>query len=791
MVAAMRVLDRKLFRDMKRLWAQSLAVALVMAAGVATMLIGLGAYYSLSETRAVYYDRAQFADIFAFAVRAPKSVAAEIRQLDGVAQVETRIVKAALLDIDGFELPATGYFISLPASGENMLNKLHLRSGRLPSPGSLQEVAISESFAQAHGFQIGSKFDAVLNGAKRRLTITAVVLSAEFIYALGPGDMMPDDRRFGIMWMREPALAGAFDLEGAFNSVTLRLLKNAVAADVVQSLDDILERYGGEGAYGREDQLSHAFLDAELQQLSAMSRILPPVFLIVTAFLINMVLARLISLEREQVGLLKAIGYRPTEIAIHYAKLVLLISCMGVGIGFAAGTWLSHGLTVLYAKFFHFPYQIFVASPRLYAAAALVSFAAALVGSMRAVAGAAALSPAIAMQPPAPPTYKRFWSGHLQPLKYLSQLTIMVLRHIIRWPVRSLLTTFGISLAIALLVSSLFSVGAINYMIDVTFDRTDRQDATFAFGEGRPAQALQEVARLPGVLAVEPYYSAVARLSNGHHAKRVAILGKPGAMDLSQVLDLELKPVELPRSGLILSEALASKLQVGRGDTVHAEFLGRNRLEADIPVVDIIQSYVGLMAFMDIQALSRLFGESPRISGVHMLLDPAKSAAFFAAVREQPALSALSLQRVSLAKFQETIAENINIQIAVYCGLATIIAFGVVYNSARIQFAERARELASLRVLGFTEYEVSRLLLLEFALLTLAAIPIGWAAGYGLAFALVQGFQSDLYRLPFIVLRSTYAYSALIVMAAVALSALIVRRRVSNLDLVSVLKTRD
>jgi putative ABC transport system permease protein len=283
----------------------------------------------------------------------------------------------------------------------------------------------------------------------------------------------------------------------------------------------------------------------------------------------------------------------------------------------------------------------------------------------------------------------------------------------------------------------------------------------------------------------------MARLSNGHLTKRVAILGKPHAMDLSRVLDLALKPVELPKSGLVLSETLANKLHLRRGDAVHVEFLGRNRLEADVPVVDIIQSYVGLMAFMDINALNRLLGESPRISGVHMLLDPAQSAAFFAKVREQPALSALALQRISLAKFQETIAENINIQIAVYCGLATIIAFGVVYNSARIHFSERARELASLRVLGFTEYEVSRLLLLEFAILTLAAIPTGWATGYGLAFVLVKGFQSDLYRLPFIMLRSTYAYSALIVMVAVAISAFIVRRRVSNLDLVSVLKTRD
>ncbi len=787
----MKALDRKLLRDMKRLWAQSLAVAFVMAAGVATMLIGLGAYNSLSETRAAYYERSQFADVFAFAVRAPKSVSAEIRQIAGVGQVETRIVRPALLDIEGFDLPATGYFTSLPASGESSLNKLHLRSGRLPEPGSLREVAVSESFANAHKFKIGSRFGAILNGAKRRLTITAIVLSAEYIYALGPGDMMPDDRRFGIVWMREPALAAAFNLEGAFNNVSLRLLKGASAADVLQSLDRILQRYGGEGAYGREDQLSHAFLDAELQQLSAMSRIMPPVFLVVSAFLINMVLSRLISLEREQIGLFKAIGYSPASIAFHYAKLVLLISAMGVAIGFAAGTWLSYGLTLLYTKFFHFPYRIFVVSPRLYAIAGLVSVTAALIGSMRSVANAAALSPAIAMQAPAPPVYRRFWSGRIQPLNHVSQLTIMVLRHIFRWPLRSLLTTLGIAFSVALLVSSLFTVGSITYMIDVTFDRADRQDSTFTFGEARPAQALQEVARLPGVLSAEPFRIVVVNLSNGHYTKRVAISGKPAAMDLSRVLDLELRPVSLPKSGLALGDTLAAKLHLKRGDIVHVEILGRNRLEADVPVIDIIQSYIGLMAFMDIHALSQLLGESPSISGVHMLLDPAQSDRFFSKVKEQPTLAAMALQRISLAKFQETIAENINIQIAVYVGLASIIAFGVVYNSARIQFAERARELASLRVLGFTQFEVSRLLLLEFALLTLAAMPIGWALGYGLALALVEGFQSDLYRLPFIMLRSTYAYSALIVMAAVAVSALVVRRRANNLDLVSVLKTRD
>jgi putative ABC transport system permease protein len=787
----MRALDKKLLRDMRRLWAQSLAVALVMAAGVATLLIGVGAQQSLFETRQTYYERSQFAHVFASVVRAPKSVMDQLRRLEGVAQAEPRIVKSALLDAEGFELPITGQFISLPAHGEPNLNKLYVRTGRLPEPGSTNEVAVNDAFAKAHRFVIGSKFGAILNGSKRQLTITGTVLSPEIIYARPPGGMMPDDLRYGVIFMREPSLAALYDFEGAFNDVSVRLMRNGDAEKISTEVDRILKRYGGEGAYARDEHPSHAFLDAELKQLKTMSRLLPPVFLVVTAFLINMVLARLISLEREQIGLLKAIGYSPSEIVAHYVKLVSLIATLGIALGFGAGTWLSFGLTKLYARFFHFPYEIQVISTGLYSLSAIISLAAALAGASRSVLAAASLSPAVAMQAPAPPNFKRVFSGSWRPLRHFSQLTIMVFRNLTRWPVRAFLTSAGISLSIAMLVSSLFSTGAINLMIDVIFDRTDRQDITMNFASPRSLQTVTEIMRLPGVIATEPYRIAPVRLSNAQHEKRTAIIGKPETLDISRVLDQSFQPFVMPRYGLVLTETLADSLHAKKGEPVHLEFLGSSNVEADVPVVAIVQGLLGLSAYMDANALSRLLGESPQASGIHILLDSAKSTEFFRAIKKQPTLSSVQLQRVSLETFRKTIRENIVIQVTVYVSLAVVVAFGVTYNSARIQFSERARDLASLRVLGFTEYEVSTILLLEYVVLTAIAAPIGCVLGYGLAYALTMGFRSELYRLPFIVERSTFAYSMLIVIAAVAATALIVRRRVSNLDLVEVLKTRD
>ncbi len=787
----MKALDKKLIRDMRRLWPQSLAVAAVMAAGIATLLIGLGTYYSLFETRRNYYDRSNFADVFASATRAPKSLLHDIARIDGVATAEGRIMQSAILDIEGSPMPATGVFISLPPTGENQLNRLTFKFGRLPDPGSTRDVAVSEGFAKAHGFTIGSEFRAVLKGFRRTFRISGLVLSPEYIYAIGPGDMMPDDRRFAVIWIREPTLAAATNLKGAFNSVTLKLAGRANHAAVADELDHLLERYGGEKAYLRDSQMSHSFLDAELKQLWAMSRLLPPVFLIVTAFLVNMVLSRLIALEREQIGLLKALGYSSSEVAWHYAKLVVLICAAGVALGFFAGSWLSFGLTKLYAQFFHFPYQIHVFSSWLYVVSAAIALTAAFAGAAKSIIESADVSPAIAMHPPAPPNYKRILPDWLELSRVLSQLTIMTLRNIMRWPLRSAVTASAIALSISLLVTSLFTLDSVNYMIDAVFDRSDRQDATVFLGDSKPWRVQYEAARLPGVLTAEPFRSVSVELSNGNHKKRTSITGKPERTDVSRVLDTEMAQVTLPEQGLLLSQSLANSLNVQVGETVHVEFLGAKRKSAGIPVAAIVQSYIGLLAVMRLDALNRELDEGPTINGVHFLLDAAEMNAFQTAVKQTPSLAALALQRVSLIKFRETIAQNINYQIAVYVSLATIIAFGVVYNSARIQFAERARELASLRVLGFTGMEVANVLLLEYAVLTIAAVPLGWLGGYYLAMALLRGFESDLYRVPFIIERSTYAYAALIVIIAVTLSALIVMRRVMRLDLIRVLKTRD
>lgn len=781
-------LRRKVLRDLRRLWAQALAIALVLAAGVATLILGHGAHDALEQTRARYYAEYRFADVFAGVTRAPEALLAAVAAIGGVVQAEGRIVKTGIPELPGLVEPGMVMLVSLPRDGG--LNRTHLRQGRLPDPQAPHEALVSEGFAAAHGLQAGDGLAVLMNGQRRQLRITGIALSPEFIYAIGPGEMMPDPRRFGILWLPRGGLETAFDLKGAVSDVVVKLAPGADEGRVIAALDRLLAPYGGTGAHGRKDQTSHAFLDAEIEQIGAMAAVLPPVFLAVAALLVNMTLGRLVTLEREQIGLLKAIGYGRRAIGQHYVEFVLAIALVGIAIGFAAGGWLASELAQIYAQFFSFPFLLSSAEPRIYAMAALVTLAAAVAGALRAVHGVAVLPPAVAMAPPAPPVYGHAGAG-LARLLRLRQGGVMILRHLGHWPLRTAASLFGVAMAVAILVASLWTFGSIDRMLDITFSRAERHDAQVVFaGETAPA-ALHAARAFPGVMAAEPFRLAEARISHRGLSRRVAITGKPAEPRLSRVLAPDLTPMPLPEAGLILSEALAEALRVRPGDRVQVAFLSGRRASVTLPVSGLSVGYVGLGAAMEIGALDRAMGGGARISGVNLLTDPAARGAFFAAVAAAPRTGAVSVTSLTVQRFRATLAENIVVMVTVYVVLAGIVAIGVVYNFARISLSEQGRELASLRVLGFTRAEVAGILLRELAVVVVLAQPLGWGIGHLVGRAMAAAFSSDLYRIPFVMGPEVYASASIVVCAAALVSAVLIRRRVDGLDMIEVLKTRE
>ncbi len=787
----MRALDRKLARDLWHIKGQALAIALVIGCGVGMAVMELGMLRSLESTRAAYYERYRFGDIFAHAKRAPEWLAEKVADIPGVAAVEPRIVGEATLDMPGLIEPVSARLMSLPEARAARVNDLVIRIGRSVAPGRPDEVVASEPFAVAHGLAPGDSVRAIINGIERDLDLVGIALSPEFVYSIGPGALVPDDKRFGILWMGHDAIASAYDMSGAFNDVSLALLPGATQAEVIDRLDHLLEPYGGTGAYGREDQISDWFLSGEMDELATMARIAPPIFLGIAAFLLNIVVSRLVQTEREQIGLLKAFGYSDLAVAWHYAKLVAAMVLVGAAMGIAAGIWLGEKLAALYARFFHFPFLDYQLSPQVIAISVIISLLAAGLGTASALTRVIRLAPAVAMQPPAPPRYGRAGGLLFHVLRRLAQPTRMIVRHIIRWPLRAGLTTLSLSLAVAILVGTSFVPDAINRMLDIQFHLSQRQDVSVSFTEPVGAGVIHDVTRLPGVQRAEMFRSVPVRLRFGHLSDRTAITGTSPAADLSRSIDGDMRPIVAPPHGLMLSSWIAKELGVSVGDRINVEAMEGRRPVASLPVVGLVEEAIGAEAYMDIDALNRFMGEGPSASGAHLRVDPTLLDALYRSIKSMPVVADIVIMTAALENVRKTLAENLLIMTTFNIGFAGLIAFGVVYNSARIALSERGRELASLRVLGFRRGEVAYILLGELAVLTLLALPIGCAIGYGVAWLMSLGLESDLYRVPLVVDRGTYGLAVLVVVISTVVCGLMVARRVAQLDLVAVLKTRE
>ncbi|MDX1488486.1 MAG: FtsX-like permease family protein, partial [Acidiferrobacterales bacterium] len=402
----MRAINHKLQRELWQMRGQAMAITLVIASGIATYVMSLSALDSLLLTRDIYYRDYRFAEVFASLKRAPESLASRIREIPGVARVETRVVASVTLDVAGFADPVSGLLISVPDFSEPLLDRLYLRQGRMVRPERDDEVLVHETFAQAHGLNTGDTLAAVINGRRKQLRIVGIALSPEYVYQLAPGSTVPDFKRFGVLWMVRTPLASAYDMESAFNNVTLTLAPRTQLEDVLDQLDTMLDRYGGQGAYGRKDQISHHFLAEELHQLETLATLFPIIFFGVAAFLLNVVVTRLIGQQREEIAALKAFGYSNLDVGLHYVKLVVVVVLIGILIGLAGGVWLGRSLSGVYMEFYRFPFLNYELRPVVVATAALISIGVAVLGTLRSVRAAAQLPPAQAMRPEPPGAYR-------------------------------------------------------------------------------------------------------------------------------------------------------------------------------------------------------------------------------------------------------------------------------------------------------------------------------------------------------------------------------------------------
>ena len=784
-------LNRKLLRDLYRVRGQALAIGVVIALGVLLLVMMDGLVNTLEETRRTYYERYRFADVFAPVKRAPRRLLDDIAALPGVLAVAGRVRGGALVDLPGVAVPVRAVAVSLPPFHRPRLNDIYLTEGRWVAAGHNDEIIVLQDFARSHGLTPGDSLAATLNGSRRVFTIVGLAQAPEFLYATPPGELVPDDSRFAAIWMAEEALEAAFDLDGAFNEALLAIADDAYLDAVLSRVDGILEAYGGTGAYGLVDHESNRFMVDEIKGLKASSRVVPPIFLGVAAFLLYIVITRMVQAEREQIGLLKSFGYTDWEVAAHYFRFILVIAVGGALLGCLLGVLAGQRMALVYIAYYKFPFMVFRVDPGSFLLAVLASVAAASAGGMLVLRRVFALTPAVAMSPPAPADYSRSLrlGGTLDRL--LDQPTRMVVRDFLRRPGRVLLAVLGIASGMGLSVAMISVMGGFDEVVELNFSVIDRSDVTVSFTEPVSDKTVYELQRMPGVIAVEPFRMVPAVLRNGRYSYRGAVSGFVEQPRLNRALDAAQEDIAIRADGVVLSNALARILHVGPGMALTVEVREGRRPRLEIPVVGVAETLLGAPAYLELGALNRTLKEPGRVSGAFLRVDARLGDSIYRELKEMPVVAGVALREETRAAFQKMLDSGAGAVRFVMAAVAAVITFGIVYNSARIAFAERARDLASLRVMGLTRQEVAFVLLGDLGIVTLLALPVGAGLGYYLAQAISAGFSTDLYRVPATVVPESFGAAAIAVIASALVSGALVKRDADRLDLVAAIKTRE
>lgn len=785
------ILNKKLFRDLINLKGQVLTIALVICSGMSVLISSVSTYQSLKHAQSKFYSDYHFADIFASLKLAPDYLATRISDIPGVSQVDTRIVKDVILDLPWLKEPSMGRFISLPDNGESILNKLYLKQGRWLEPTRKNEVLVNESFAQANRIKPGDYVVALLNGHRETLKVVGIVLSPEYVYAIRGEDLLPDNKHFGLFWMSRTALAAAFGMQQSFNDISLTLAPGASENLIRKTLEQIFYSYGLSVTYTRRDQISDRFVTNEIEQQRIIATYIPPIFLIVAAFLLNLVTGRLVNNQREQIAVLKAMGFNNTPIAIYYFKMVLVIVLLGATFGIVLGAWFGNLMTALYAEYFRFPefkcYFSFLSA----VISILVSFIAAGSGAMRAVYQIVKLAPAVAMRPPTPQTYKILQIEKFSFLANLSASAKMFYRYILRHLLRTIITSIGVALAMAIVILGLFWQDAIRFLINIQFLKSQQEDATVTFIQPLQNNVLIELKNLPGVINSEGYRVVPVKINSQHYTEQTSLFGIPEDATLKVLLDQNLKAIQIPAHALIISEGLAERLHAKIGDDIHIEILEGNRAKTVLNIQGIVKDYVGMFAYTNIIVVNKLLDEDKLINIAAITIDPKYIDLFYKEIKKIPKVSTITFKRSIIKTFEETFAKHILVFTSILASFAIVIAVSVVYNNARITLTERAWELATLRVLGFTNYEVSIILFYNIIFEMILAIPFGIIIGYGLAWSILQLMQTDWFKIPFVIEVSTYAISILVVLFSSLISFFIIQKQVKQFNLTSVLKVTE
>ena len=792
----MKVLDRKLLRELYSTGFLLLAVGSIMAIGVSAYNALGSAYRNLTIAQRLYYADCRMADFSLDLKKAPLADVAVIAQLPGVVEIRPRIQFFATVDLENVVEPINGIVISMPNERRQVIDDIVLRQGGYFTDRRDNEVILNDAFARANKIYPGMWIHLLLNNRRQELFVVGTAISSEFTYLVGPGSFVPDAKRLGVFYLKQTFAEEVFDFQGACNQVLGRLAPQVRdrPEEVLRRAEILLDSYGVLAAVPLKDQPSNRFLSNEIMGLRAFGVINPAIFLAVAALVLNVLMSRLAEQQRVVVGTLKALGYSRGAIFWHFLKFGLAVGAFSGVTGCALGYWLAGGMTAMYDTFFEFPNLENRFYPDLTVKGLGIGLACGMLGSLHGARQVLRLEPAVAMRPKPPADGGAILLEHWPSLwRRLTFPARMALRNVFRNRLRTAAGIFAAAMGATLSVDALLLAFETSYMVDFQFELIQRSDIDLTFKEERGREAWDEVRRLPGVDHAEPLFDVSCTFSHGSHSRKGGITGLLPGATLMIPRDTAGRPLRIPESGLLLTKKMAQLLHVKVGDEVELRPTRGLREPRRVRVAEIADSFLGIAVYADIHYLSALMNEEFAVTGVQLKVrsDDSFRNELYREIKQLPAVQAVSARADIIRSVRETLVQNQHVFIGLLVMFAGVIFFGSVLNSSLVSLLERQREVATLRVLGYGPWQVGALFLRESVLTngvgTLVGLPLGYLLNYGI----VVAYDTEMFRIPLI--DPTQVWIIVIGLgAAFGLAAhLVVQRSIHRMDWLDALKTRE
>ncbi len=755
----MKVLTRKLLRDILRSRGMLLAIILIITAGNTCFVALLSSYFNLVRARNDYYHAHAMADFWVELKKCPSSEMERILEdFPDILRARQRIVFPARVEIPQISEPVNGMVLSLPAEQEPLVNGIALRRGSSFTYELRNQVICSEKFARSRGIEPGDTLILITGGVRKELVVTGTADSPEYVYLAPPGSLMEDAKNYGVFYVKQDFAEDLYNFEGACNNLVGIFSPQGHRRSelLLRELSEKLAPYGVYAAYPRKDQFSALLIDSEIQGLRSMSILLPLVFLGISALILNVLMTRMAEQQRTTAGTLKALGYSNSGLLLHYLGFGIFPGVLGSLLGSLLGFFSSQGLTMIYRNYFTFPRLHAELYPGVFTAALALSVLFAALGTLRGLYAIFRLSPAEAMRLPSPRRGKATALEKLLSLGIsLGTLWKMVLRSIFRQPMRSLIALLSSSLGAAILLLAFGFVDSMNSMMSFQFEKVFRSDYRMAFKNPLPGEALKELSRLPGVLRGEPLFSVGGTFIHGNARKRGGITGILPGGDLLVPRNRRGEAVPLPSEGILITHRMARQFGLNPGDYVHFLPLRGEQRERLLPVASVIYSTLGQGVYAPLEYLQRIMEEEDVLSEAALVLEPRSGPdirrTLIEALGERPEIETISDIGREKELLQEQLDGSLKATAVVMILFAGIIFFSSILNGALISLEERKREIATLKVLGYAAPAIGSLFLREILLTNLSGAVLGIPLGYLGLQGLVKAFENDIYSFPGVV----------------------------------------